>query len=234
MNRLRAALALVASLALALATLPAAAAAPGGPDRGSVSFRGTTATASWFIEGEPGVGEPGAVFAMVAQDAVQIMRGLGGRPLVEAQPSFVAMSMLFPGENPGDDPYWAEVWATPETPMGEVADDLTSASMEFECMAVIVGWDPVTEEEVVIGEMPVSVSAYWASTSDVMRNRYHSNYRDDSSWGVDFGRSTYRLADAELTIVGPDGVLFDGPLAEGEITKTTGTSVFHSWTVPEE
>jgi hypothetical protein len=159
-------------------------------------------------------------------DAMQTLRVSGSKPVRQEQPSVVAFGTTLVDGN--GDPYPAEVWGLAEDATFTITSDLTEATLAFDCEAIIVIWDPVLGEEVVSDEtMPLSVSAHWTGVGDLTSTKTHSKYTEEGLFTIDRGRGTIRPAMVELTLTGPEGVLFDGMMDEGEMTEMTGASMVH-------
>jgi hypothetical protein len=217
-------------LAIATAALVAAIAAPVGatPSGASVeSYKidGLTAMGFWGSPGEPDVGMPRVIYVQGA-DATQASRVSGSRPVRQEQPSVVAFATMLADGN--GDPYPAEVWGLAEDAVFTITSDLTEAGLSFDCDALIVIWDPVLGEEVVSEEtMPLSVSAHWTGVGALTSIKNHSKYTEEGLFTIDRNRGTTRPAMVELTLTGPEGVLFDGVMDEGEMSNVTAASMVH-------
>lgn len=217
-------------LAVATAALVAAIAAPVGAVSSGASVEsykidGLTATGFWGSPEEPAVGTPGVIYVQGA-DAMGTSRVSGSRPVRQEQPSVVAFGTTLVDGN--GDPYPAEVWGLAEDASFTIASDLTEASLSFDCDALIVIWDPVLEEEVVSDEtMPLSVSVHWTGAGDLTSIKNHSKYTEEGLFTIDQGRGTTRPAMVELTLTGPEGVLFDGMMDEGEMSDVRAASMVH-------
>lgn len=216
MRRPRLITALVVCGVSAALAVPAAAAAPRAT-HDMTTLRGTMAQAKWFSEEEVPVGSP-RVVAVVGSNARLVTHVNGSAPTREAQPTLVAMALLLPGEKPGDDPVPGEVWGVAEDDSFVVTRDLSSASVSFECLAEVFTIDPVTGEEVPTGRtIPLSVTATWTAVGPAVRTLLNNRETDDYGWFMEKARVLLRPATATATITGPDGVIFEGTMPEGDI-----------------
>lgn len=217
-------------LAIATAALVAAIAAPVGamPSGASVeSYKidGVIAMGSWGSPEEPAVGTPRVIYVQGA-DAMETSRVSGSKPVRQEQPSVVAFGTTLVDDN--GEPYPAEVWGLAEDAAFTITSDLTEASLAFDCEALILVWDPVLEEEVVSDEtMPLSVSAHWTGDGNLTSIKNHSRYTEEGLFTIDRARGTTRPATVELTLTGPNGVLFDGVMEYGEMSDVRGASMVH-------
>lgn len=220
---------------LVAAALPAlsvaSGAAPSSPPAERMTFSGVMAQAShWedFDESDPPVGEPLAV-AVVGADATLTSHVAGSKPSREPQVHVVAWAMLMPGDGPGADPVPIEVWGATTDGTFTYDKALSQAALSFEATAEVVAIDETTGEEVPTGEtFPVSVSAVWDGGGPLLTQRNHSWYTEPGLRVLDHGRSRLRMADAEVTVSTPDGIVFDGTMTEADIGKVkAATLVLH-------
>jgi hypothetical protein len=215
---------------MATAALVAAIAAPVGAVASGASVEsyktdGLIAVGQWMSTEEPGVGSPGVIFVQGA-DAIETIRISGSKPVRQEQPSLVAFATMLADGN--GDPYPAEVWGLSEDANFTITSDLTEATLAFDCDALVLVWDPVLGEEVPSDEtMPLSVSVRWTGDGNLTSIKNHSKYTEDGLFTIDFARGTTRPATVELTLTGPDGVLFDGLMDNGEMSNVRGASMVH-------
>ena len=221
------AVAAVAALSGAGLGAVATAEAAGAPAHTSYAMRGTVAEAYWFTEEEPPAGSPWAI-AVIGADAMTRQHTRGTRPARAVEPALVAMAISQPGAEPGEDPVPLELWGTASDATFTAGRRLGSASVRFDTTAQYFSIDPETGEEVPTGEtVPLSVHATWTATGPAFHDSMHSRYGTGQFWTIDRGASTSRPATAEVTITGPDGVWFDGPMVDAQIYRARFSSMTH-------
>lgn len=81
---------------------------------------------------------------------------------------------------------------------------LTSAALRYSCEAVVVTGDDEPTGET----LPLTVAATWTGFGSLMQQKAVTKGSDETGWWLDRTRSTVRQAVADVTITGPDGVLF--------------------------
>lgn len=217
-----------AALSLAVAALLAGVATSAGAAPTSESYRtdGLIAVGQWGEQGEePPVGVPRAIFVQGA-DAIETIRTAGSKPIRREQQSGVAFAVMLVDDN--GDSYPAEVWGLTDEADFTITPDLTEASLAFDCEAEILIWDPELAEEVPSGEtIALSVVAHWTGVGNLATSKNHSKYSEDGLFTIELGRRTSRPATVELTLTGPEGVLFDGTMDYGEMSDVTQASMMH-------
>jgi hypothetical protein len=179
----------------------------------SYSLSGVLADATWFADDgegqEPAVGEP-RVISVNGADATMVHRVPGSRPERIAQPAVLAMGLMMPGAEAGDEPVPAELWCISDDFTFSVAGDLSSAALEIPtCEAEVFTYDEGSGEEVATGEtFTLGVSSTWTATGPLESVRSISHYLFDGSFTVDRTRAAMRPASADLTVTGlPGGTL---------------------------
>lgn len=229
-------LAAVAGLVAALAVPIGATGAPN-VNHEAYTMTGVIANAMWFAEGgeeppeevlEPAVGTPRVVYVLGA-DATSVYRMPGQKPERMSQPPLIAMGLMMPGVNPGEDPYPAELWCVPEEYTFTVARDLSSAELEVpSCVAEVVVFDEETGEESPNGvTVTIGATAQWSATGPAEVQKSHSRYTFGSSWTMDISRSTMRPATAEIVVTGLPGGTFDATASEAMIEKIKSATLLH-------
>lgn len=229
-------MAAVAGLVAALAVPVGATGAPNVTHE-SWTMRGVLAEAFWSVyQGEeppeevpePAVGTPRVLYIQGA-DATSVHRVPGQRPERMAQPPLIAMGLMMPGVNPGDEPYPAELWCVAEEYSFSVARDLSSAELEVpSCEAEVVLWDEETQEETTNGvTVTLSATVEWTATGPAETQKSHSRYIFDSSWTMDISQSTLRPASADIIVTGLPGGTFDETASEATIQKVKYATLAH-------
>ena len=218
---------------LALSTLGVPSAADARASQESFSLRGVIADAGWYSESEePEAGEPMAVSVM-GSSAVEGHHVAGSRPVRTRLPSVVAMAFGSSPDGPGE-PDIVELWAVAPDATFTAGRRLGSATLHFEAEAEYYRFDPETGEEVSTGEtVPVTVHARWTASGPVSTDHLRNRYTQGTMWTIEHGRSTWRPAEAELTVTGPDGTLFDGPMTDAQISRVRGATLRHRWDLPD-
>lgn len=227
MRRMHVLIAVVLAL-FAMATVPAGAAPPAARD--SVTFRGTSARAVWMSEEEVPVGVPRIVYVAGFTDATVVrMRSAGSKPQRVGQESVVAMAMMLPATEPGGDLVPAEIWCLAPPATFTIDRALTRAALRYSCEALVV-----TGEDEPTGEtLPLSVAATWTGVGSLMQQKSVTKGSDETGWWLDRTRSTVRRAVADVTITGPDGVLFAGTIGgsdndQSEMSETAEGHLYHA------
>ena len=211
MRRVRILIAVVLAL-FTMAAVPAGAAPPAARD--SVTIRGTSALAVWMSqEEEVPVGVPRVVYVAGFTDTTVVrIRSAGSKPQHGVQESLVAMAMELPATEPGGDPVPAEVWCMAPPASFTIDRALTGATLRYSCEALVF-----TGEEEPTGEtLPLNVSATWTGIGPLIQQKSVMKGSDETGWWLDRTRSTVRQAVADVTITGPEGVLFDGTIGGNE------------------
>lgn len=225
----RAGVAVVAGLLATLAVPVSATSAPRVTHE-SFTMSGVLADATWFAEEgtEPGVGVP-RVLSVMGADATSVYRVPGSKPERGQQPAFLAMGLLMPGVELGDEPYQAELWCVSEDFTFTVADDLSSAELEIPtCEAQVIVFDEETGEEGPNGvTVTVSATAEWTATGLLEQQKSHSRYSVGQSWTMDMSRTATRPASADITVTGLPGGTFNGTADEGAIQDVKVASLLH-------
>jgi hypothetical protein len=229
----------MAAVAGLVAALAAPIGATGAPkvNHEAYTMTGVIADAMWFADGgeeppeqaqEPAVGTPRVVRIMGA-DATSVYRVPGQRPERMSQPPLIAMGLMMPGVNPGDEPYGAELWCIPEEYTFTVARDLSTAGLEVpSCVAEVVVFDEETGEESPNGvTVTIDVTAEWSATGPAETQKSHSRYVFGSSWTMDISRSTMRPASADIVVTGLPGGTFDETASEARIEDTRFATLMH-------
>jgi hypothetical protein len=123
------------------------------------------------------------------------------------QPAVLAMGLMMPGVNPGDEPYQAELWCIAEDFTFTVAADLSVAELQIPtCEADVVVLDPETGEEGPNGEtVTLSATVQWTATGPLESQKSHSRYAVGESWTMDMSRTSMRPATADITVTGLPG-----------------------------
>lgn len=220
MRRVHVLIAVVLAL-FTMATVPAGAAPPAARD--SVTFRGTSALAVWMSEEEVPVGVPRVVYVAGFTDSTVVrMRSAGSKPQRVGQESLVAMAMMLPAAEPGGEPVPAEIWCLAPPATFTIDRALTSAALGYSCEALVfTGDDEPTDET-----LPLTVAATWTGVGSLMQQKSVTKGSDETGWWLDRTHSTVRPAVAEVTISGPDGVLFAGTIS-GERSEMSDTAEGH-------
>lgn len=205
-------LAAVLGLITALA-LPSSAASAARVTHESYTLTGVLADAMWFAaEGqEPAVVTP-RVLRVMAADAMSVHRVPGAKPESMPQPTVLAIRLMMPGVEAGDDPYPAELWCVAEDFTFTVADDLSDAALQIPtCETDVVVVDPDTGEETTNGvTVTLGAAVGWTATGPLESQKSHSRYNFGESWTMDMSRTSMRPAMADITITGLPGGEFDG------------------------
>ncbi|KAB7741950.1 hypothetical protein GA707_17300 [Nostocoides sp. F2B08] len=227
----RAGVAAVAGL-MAILTVPVGATGAPAPTHESYTFSGMMADATWFDEDfdelNPEVGVP-RVLAVMGADATAVYRVQGVKPERMPQPAFVAMALMMPGVEPGDEPYQAELWCVSEEFSFTIARDLSTAALEIPtCEAMVVVYDEETGEEMPNGvTVTLSATATWTATGPLENVKSHSRYTYGDSWTMDRTKASMRPAEAHITVTGLPGGLFDETAQEGAIQDVRSASLLH-------
>lgn len=215
-----------------LATLAAPVSATSAPrvTHESYTLRGVLADATWFAEEgtEPQVGDPRVLYVSGA-DATSVHRVPGSRPERGPQPAFLAMGLMMPGVEPGDEPYQAELWCASEDFTFTVAADLSSAQLEIPtCEAEVVVFDEETGEEAPNGvTVTLSATAEWTGTGPLEKQQLHSRYSLGGAWTMDMVRTSTRPASADITVTGLPGGAFNGTAQEAAIQDVKSANLIH-------
>ena len=146
---------------LALLAVPVGATGAPTPNHETSTINGVLADATWFGDEaqEPAVGVP-RVLAVMGADATMTHRVPGQKPERTSQPAVVAMALLMPGIQAGDEPYQAELWCASDDFTFTVAADLSSAFLDVPpCEAMVVVYDEQTGELPNRGSIVTSQSA---------------------------------------------------------------------------
>lgn len=228
MRRVRVLVAVV--LALFMMTSVPAGAAPPAP-RDSVTFRGTSALAVWMSEeDEVPVGVPRVVYVAGFSDTTTVRtHSAGSKPQSAVQESLVAMAMMLPAAEPGGDPIPAEIWCMAPPASFTIDRALTTAALRYSCEAlVLTGDDEPTGET-----LPLAVTATWTGVGSLTQEKSVTKGSDETGWWLDRSRSTVRQAVADVTITGPDGVLFAGRIGgndkdQSEMSDTAQGHLYHA------
>lgn len=215
---------------LAILAVPVGATGAPTPNHETSTINGVLADATWFGDEaqEPAVGVP-RVLAVMGADATMTHRVPGQKPERTSQPAVVAMALLMPGIQAGDEPYQAELWCASDDFTFTVAADLSSAFLDVPpCEAMVVVYDEQTGEEAPNGvTVTLSASATWTATGPLESVKSHSRYLYDGSWTMDLTRASTRPATADITVIGLPG----GPLVvtsqEGAIQNVKAGSMMH-------
>jgi hypothetical protein len=225
----RAGVAVVAGLLATLAVPGSATSAPRVTHE-SYTLRGVIADATWFADQgtEPEVGAP-RVLAISGADATTVHRVAGSKPLRGPQPGFLAMGLMMPGVQPGDEPYPAELWCVSENFTFTAATDLSSAELQIPtCEAEVVVFDEATGEEAPNGvTVTITATAAWTATGPLERQQSHSRYSIGRSWTMDLNRTAMRPASADITVTGLPGGTFHGTAEEAAIQDVRVASLSH-------
>jgi hypothetical protein len=217
---------------MAVLTVPVGATGAPAPTHESYTFSGLMADATWFAEDfdeqDPAVGVP-RVLAVMGADATAVYRVPGAKPERMPQPAFVAMGLMMPGVEPGDEPYPAELWCESDDFSFTVASDLSSAALEIPpCEAMVVVYDEETGEEAPNGvTVTVSATATWTATGPLESVKSHSRYTYGDSWTMDRTKASMRPAEAHITVTGLPGGLFDETAFEAAIQDVKSASLMH-------
>lgn len=208
---------------LGLLGSPAAAvsAAPAKATHESYSFSGAMADAKWSSDEEPAPGTP-RVLALMGADATAIHRVPGAKPVREAQPAVLAWADSAADGTP------REVWCVSDAFTFEVAGDLSVASLRMDCLAEVYVYDPATGEEVPTGDtFPLSVRGDWNAIGALESQKSHTRYSVGGAWTMDVSRTSMRPALADITVIGPDGVIFDSTALEASLQIVKATTLTH-------
>lgn len=198
---------------LTMLAVPVGAAGAPTANHESYNVTGVLADATWFSdqgEGqEPEVGEP-RVLSVSGADATMVRRVPGSKPESTAQPAVLAMGLMLPGPEAGDEPVPAELWCVSDAFTFAVADDLSSAELVIPtCQAEIFTVDEESGEEVPTGvTFTLSVTSTWTATGPLESVKSHSRYLIDNSFTLDRVKASTRQASADATVTGlPNGTL---------------------------
>lgn len=215
-----------AALSAAALTLPTATGAPA--QHTSYTMRGTVAEAYWFTEEEPPLGSPGSV-AVIGADATTREQVAGERATRGETPSVVAMGIMRPGPEPGDEPQFVELWGISYDAAFSTNRTLATATLSFDTVAEYYAVDPETGEEVPTGEqVPLTVEATWTATGPAIKDSVNSRYVvGPHQWTRERVRATFRPASAEVEITSPDGILFSGPMLDSQIYRSSFATMVH-------
>lgn len=192
---------LTAAALIAVFAVPAGAAPPSSYHE-SGTFRGTAAVAQWSA-GEQGapVGHPRALF-VGGYDATVMSHAAGSKPQRMQQPSFVAMGIELPG--PGGEPYNAEIWGMADQGSFTINRELTKATLVFDCDAMVLTGDDEPSDVTI----PLSVTATWIGVGPLVTEKSLTKGSEEGGWWMDRNRTKVRQATAEVTITGPNNVVF--------------------------
>lgn len=228
----RAAVAAAAGL-LAILAVPVSATGAPTPNHESYTFSGTMAEAMWPAgEGgqdqEPAVGVPRVLYLMGA-DATTVYRAAGTKPERMPQPAVLAMGLMMPGVEAGDEPYPAELWCVSDDFTFTVARDLSAAALEVAtCEGMVVVYDEETGEEAPNGvTVTLSVTSTWTANGPLESVKSHSRYVYGDSWTMDTSRSSMRPATADITVTGLPGGTFEATTQEASIQTVKGATLLH-------
>lgn len=229
MRGMRGVVALAAAALIAAVAAPAGAATSSGATNQSYRVTGQMAEGFWSTEGEdPGVGLPRNIAVMAAL-ATETFREKGSKPTTQPMISLVAYSTTFVDPTTGDT-YGAEVWAVATPADVTIASDLSSATLSFHTdEAVIVGWDPVTEQEVELGTMPLTVSVQWTGVGPLTSTKTHDKFTEDGVFSITNATETTRSATAEFTLTWDDGTHVDGVINDGMLRDVRAADFLHFW-----
>lgn len=220
------------AVALAAAALFAAIAAPayattGGVTTQSYRITGQFAEGSWSAgEEDPGVGLPRNL-AVIGAHATESIHENGTKPVAQPMVTLVAYSTTLVNKDTGE-PYPAEVWAMGSASDVTIAPDLSSAVMAFSTDASVVVWDPVTEQEVVVGSIPLTVSVRWTGVGPLTTLRRHERYTEDSLFRITNGTETVRDSMVDVTLIWGDGSRVD-LTAKGMLHDVRAGDMVHVW-----
>ena len=228
MKPMRGLVGLAVSALVALVAAPAAAVMPQAASNESYRIEGLMADGSWWYDGEPAAGQLMAV-GVFGADGVETVRVTRGRPEQVPMASGVAFAMMRQDADTGM-LYPVEVWGIPTEVDFEMAGDLSAATLVFQVEAEVFAIDPDTGEETPTGEtLALSVQASWVGDGPVTTVKSHGKYIDETAFTIDNARMTSRAAQAHLTLIGPDGPIFDEMLSSGSLMDVRAATITHYW-----
>jgi hypothetical protein len=186
MRRNRGVVALAAAGLVAVVAIPANAA---GVMNESSSAEGLSAQGSSLVQEDPGIGQLGYL-AVSAVDAVQTTRVKGSKPVKEPLvfSSVAYTTMMADPDNPGE-MVPAEVWCESQT-VPVIAADLTDATAEFQCDAVVFLVDAEGNEVPTEMTIPLAGSAQWTGLGPLLKATSHSKETGVDGLGINRGRYT--------------------------------------------